>query len=285
MNAPDVLRFPPKVIVFDPLLTPVPPYVPVARDKNASDPRVPPAPIFSVELSVPARVNVLLTVNVLDVVPPAAEKPVAFAVNVMPLTVVGVIAPSVRLIAGVVVAVATVPETPFAVVTDTLVTVPVVTVAHVPSPRRYVDADGVPVTAATAVTELKRLPETGKVTLVVAVDVRVVLNAPDVVRFPPNVIVLDPLLTPVPPLADGRIPVTPVVRGNPVAFVKVPADGVPSAPPLTTNAPADPVLIASAVNTPVPVVVVAGAAPAPPPMTIAFAARAADVAHVEAELK
>lgn len=38
----------------------------------------------------------------------------------------------------------------------------------------------------------------------------------------------------------------------------------------------------SAVKTPVPVVVVAGAAPAPPPTTIAFAARAADVAHVEA---
>jgi len=39
-------------------------------------------------------------------------------------TDVGVIAPSVTLIAGVVVDVATVPDTPFAVVTDTLVTVP-----------------------------------------------------------------------------------------------------------------------------------------------------------------
>ena len=39
-------------------------------------------------------------------------------------TLVGVIAPSVRLMAGVVVAVATVPLTPFAVVTETLVTVP-----------------------------------------------------------------------------------------------------------------------------------------------------------------
>jgi hypothetical protein len=36
----------------------------------------------------------------------------------------GVIAPSVRVIAGVVVAVATEPLTPFAVVTETLVTVP-----------------------------------------------------------------------------------------------------------------------------------------------------------------
>jgi hypothetical protein len=40
------------------------------------------------------------------------------------LTDVGVIAPRVRLMAGVVVEVATVPDTPFAVVTDTLVTVP-----------------------------------------------------------------------------------------------------------------------------------------------------------------
>ena len=40
-------------------------------------------------------------------------------------TLVGVIAPSVKEIAGVVVAVATVPLTPFAVVTETLVTVPV----------------------------------------------------------------------------------------------------------------------------------------------------------------
>lgn len=39
--------------------------------------------------------------------------------------VVGVIAPSVRVIAGVVVGVATDPDTPFAVVTEKLVTVPV----------------------------------------------------------------------------------------------------------------------------------------------------------------
>ena len=64
-------------------------------------------------------------------------------------------------------------------------------------------------------------------------------------------------------------------------FVKVPLDGVPNAPPLTTKAPAVPVFTPRAVTTPVPVVVVAGAAPAPPPMTNAFAANAALVAHVE----
>ena len=45
-------------------------------------------------------------------------------VKVLPLTVVGVIAPRVKVIAGVVVAVATDPETPLAVVTETLVTLP-----------------------------------------------------------------------------------------------------------------------------------------------------------------
>ena len=77
-------------------------------------------------------------------------------------------------------------------------------------------------------------------------------------------------------------PLTPVEIGRPVALVSVPEEGVPSAPPLTTKAPAVPVLTPSAVTTPVPVVTVAGATPAPPPTTIAFAARAADVAHADA---
>jgi hypothetical protein len=33
----------------------------------------------------------------------------------------------------------------------------------------------------------------------------------------------------VPPFSMGKVPVTPVVKGNPVAFVKVPDDGVPRA--------------------------------------------------------
>lgn len=47
-------------------------------------------------------------------------------------------------------------------------------------------------------------------------------------------------------------PLTPVPIGNPVAFVRVPDDGVPNAPPLTTKAPADPTLTPRAVATPVP---------------------------------
>lgn len=37
------------------------------------------------------------------------------------------------------------------------------------------------------------------------------------------------VVTPVPPFATGKVPVTPVVSGSPVAFVSVADDGVPSA--------------------------------------------------------
>ena len=75
-------------------------------------------------------------------------------------------------------------------------------------------------------------------------------------------------------------PLMPVDTGKPVALVNVPEDGVPNAPPLTTNAPADPVLTPNAVTTPVPVVMVLGATPAPPPITRALAAKALDDASV-----
>jgi len=37
------------------------------------------------------------------------------------------------------------------------------------------------------------------------------------------------VLAPIPPFPTGNVPVTPVVRGNPVALVKTIADGVPRA--------------------------------------------------------
>ena len=74
-------------------------------------------------------------------------------------------------------------------------------------------------------------------------------------------------------------PLTPVLIGKPVVLVNVPDDGVPRAPPLTTNAPAVPVFTPNAVTTPVPVVVVLGAAPAPPPNTRALANNALDEAQ------
>lgn len=86
------------------------------------------------------------------------------------------------------------------------------------------------------------------------------------------------------PVAGVVAPTVPLILmlAVPVRLVTVPPEGVPSAPPLTTKAPALPVLTPRAVTTPVPVVVVAGAAPAPPPIIREFAARAAEVAHVEA---
>ena len=71
-------------------LSVVPVSVPAgAALRNAREPSVPPAPIFNVDPSVPAKVSVLLAVRVFDVVPPATEKPVARDVKVSPLTVVG----------------------------------------------------------------------------------------------------------------------------------------------------------------------------------------------------
>lgn len=42
------------------------------------------------------------------------------------------------------------------------------------------------------------------------------------------------VVTPVPPLATGNVPVTPVDKGKPVKLVAVPEDGVPNAPPGAT---------------------------------------------------
>ena len=64
--------------------------------------------------------------------------------------------------------------------------------------------------------KVAKVPLVGNVTLVSAVEVKVVANAPEVVRFPPNVIVLDPLFTPVPPY------VPPIAVAFQVPFVIVP---------------------------------------------------------------
>ena len=41
--------------------------------------------------------------------------------------------------------------------------------------------------------------------------------------------VVKAVVVPVPPLATGSVPVTPVVSGNPVAYVRVAEAGVPNA--------------------------------------------------------
>jgi hypothetical protein len=86
-----------------------------------------------------------------------------------------------------------------------------------------------------------------------------VTNVGDVLRT----LLPDPVevVTPVPPLVTGNVPDTCVVRliepdkaleGYPVALVNVALEGVPKAPPFTTTEPAEPVLTARAVATPVP---------------------------------
>ena len=101
---------------------------------------------------------------------------------------------------------------------------------------------------------------------------------------PVTVTVLDALSVVTDAAAGVVAPTVPLmlILAVPVRLVTVPPDGVPKAPPLTTNAPAVPVFTPRAVTTPVPVVVVAGATPAPPPITKALAANAADVAQVDA---
>ena len=75
--------------------------------------------------SVPEKARLFEMVNVLEVVPPAIWKPIAFACKVSPLTLVGVMAPSPMVSAGVVVAVAQVAVTPLlAAAVETEVTVP-----------------------------------------------------------------------------------------------------------------------------------------------------------------
>jgi hypothetical protein len=78
-------------------------------------------------------------------------------------------------------------------------------------------------------------------------------------------------VTPVPPLATGRIPVTPVVRGNPVPFVNTIAEGVPKSPPLISSVP----VASGRVTTGVPVVAadcnVCVPAPLALPWTLIFA--------------
>ena len=70
------------------------------------------------------------------------------------------------------------------------------------------------------------VPVVGRVSAVLPVAVKLCVNAPACVTFPASVIVLE-FATPVPPLAAGKMPVTPVVRGRPVALVSTAADGVP----------------------------------------------------------
>jgi len=134
---------------------------------------------------------------------------------------------------------------------------------------------GVPRIGVTKVGDVANTKEPEPVSSVTAAAKFALDGVPSQVATPvPNDVI------PVPPFATGRVPVTPVLKGNPVRLVAVPLEGVPKSPPLTTNAPAVPVLTPRAVTTPVPVVVVLGATPAPPPIIKAFDANNPEDAKV-----
>ena len=59
-----------------------------------------------------------------------------------------------------------------------------------------------------SVSAVKSVPEVGSVTFVRPVVVNVTLFAPDIVKLPPSVMVLNPLFIPVPPFAPATMPVT-----------------------------------------------------------------------------
>ena len=90
------------------------------------------------------------------------------------------------------------------------------------------------------------------ITLLAIVDI----TAPEMLGEVPNTFAPEPVLvvTPVPPLATGNVPVTPVVKGSPVQLVSVPLEGVPKAPPDAIRVP----VVAGRVITVVPAI--AGAA-------------------------
>ena len=70
-------------------------------------------------------------------------------------------------------------------------------------------------------------------------DAIVDITAPEMLGEVPNTTAPLPVLvvTPVPPLATGNVPVTPVVIGRPVQLVSVPLEGVPKAPPDAIRVP------------------------------------------------
>jgi hypothetical protein len=87
-----------------------------------------------------------------------------------------------------------------------------------------VAAEGVPRLGVTNVGEVANTKEPDPVSSVTAAAKLDDEGVPKKVATPvPSDVI------PVPPLATGRVPVTPVVRGRPVAFVKTAVDGVPRA--------------------------------------------------------
>jgi hypothetical protein len=106
----------------------------------------------------------------------------------------------------------------------TLVTVPLVLEVPAPMAVRKSDADKASIVLFAFIL--------GKVIADGFVNVK---KLPPTVVPPRFVIAPAAVVAPVPPLATGRDPVTPVVSGSPVAFVKTPEAGVPKAGVVSTG--------------------------------------------------
>ncbi len=106
-------------------------------------------------------------------------------------------------------------------------------VAHVPSPRQNVDEDALvpPFKLATGRFPVTPVDNGKPVQLVSVPEVGVPKTGVTSVGEVDKTLLPDPVdvVTPVPPLATGSVPVTPVVSGSPVALVNTAADGVPRA--------------------------------------------------------
>ena len=105
-------------------------------------------------------------------------------------------------------------------------------VAHVPSPRQNVDEDALvpPFKLATGRFPVTPVDNGKPVQLVSVPEVGVPKTGVTSVGEVDKTLLPDPVevVTPVPPLATGRVPVTPVVSGSPVQLVSVPEVGVPN---------------------------------------------------------
>jgi predicted amidohydrolase len=213
-KAPEVVKFPPKVIVLPELSIPVPPLAP---GKIPVTPEVKGSPV--------ALVN-----TAAEGVPKFGVTKVGLVAKTKaPVPVSSVTALIKFALDGVAKAVATPVPNPLIPVAIgkpvALVNVPDVGVPN--TGAVIIGLVKVLLVKVSVPSNVAKVPVVGKVTEVAAVVVNVVAKAPEVVKFPPKVIVFPELSTPVPPLAPGKIPVTPEVRGSPVALVNTAAEGVP----------------------------------------------------------
>lgn len=162
-----------------------------------------------------------LTIPVVTFVPIVAVPPVAlpltfnvvFLVVEPTLTVVAFVVAiftTPKVVAAAPTSILTSPELPEVVVAPVIIEIPVEfapVAATVENPVIPVNAcspdvlfNAIEVVPTKVVLDsVAKVPEVGRVTLVAPVVVNVIAFAPEVVKFPPNVIVLEPLLTPVPP--------------------------------------------------------------------------------------